>query len=257
MSLALRAGDVIKNDFQLNMKKKRKADRTPVTVTDEAINQFVLEAFHADFPHIDMVGEEGSRQVAAAEYRAFCDPVDGTFPFSHGVPTSTFVLSVLREDTPLVGVIYDPFMNRMWCGEKGKGAFLNGKRIQVSPHATLKDSRVCMIWWPKSKYNLHEVCRRLMNVGSQWDYAASIALFGALAASGESEATIYPGQSGWETAAIQVITEEAGGVVTDVFGNTQTYGPKSEIQGHVVSNGIVHDELIRLIEECQAAPQQY
>ena len=239
------------------MEKRIKADRTPVTATDEAINKFVVQSFHTDYPHIDLVGEEESREVVGAEYRTFCDPVDGTFPFSHGVPTSTFVLSVLKGDTPLLGVIYDPFMNRMWCAEKDKGAFLNGKRIVVSSHSTLKGARVCMIWWPKSRYNLHDVCEFLMNEGAQWDYAASIALFGALNASGESEATIYPGQTGWETAAIQLITQEAGGVVTDMFGNTQTYGPKCEMKGHIASNGKIHDNLVQLVARAKNFPQRY
>jgi len=65
------------------------------------------------------------------------------------------------------------------------------------------------------------------------------------------DATIFPGQDGWETAAMQVIIEEAGGKVTDIYGNKMVYGPKSEISGHIASNGLIHDKLVALVQSCQ------
>jgi len=72
-----------------------------------------------------------------------------------------------------------------------------------------------------------------------------------LLASGRLEATIFPGQMGWETAAMQVIIEQAGGKVTDIFGKKISYGSKGEINGHITSNGFLHDKLVALVQSCQ------
>jgi fructose-1,6-bisphosphatase/inositol monophosphatase family enzyme len=79
----------------------------------------------------------------------------------------------------------------------------------------------------------------------------SIAYLGALVSSGKLEGTIFPSSKGWETAAIQLLVEEAGGKVTDIYGNAMQYGPEGQINGHIVSNGSVHDELLKIVQSCK------
>ena len=90
-----------------------------------------------------------------------------------------------------------------------------------------------------------------MDAGAKWMNFASVAVFGGLIASGQIEASIFPGQKAWETGAMQVIVEEAGGKVTDIYGKPMRYGPNGEIEGHIVSNGWIHDELVEIVRECQ------
>ena len=88
--LAEKCGEIIVANFNLGMKKEWKSDDTPLTVTDTAINREVCAVLLRDYPHICVIGEEESRNVENAEFTVLCDPVDGTIPFSHGIPISTF-----------------------------------------------------------------------------------------------------------------------------------------------------------------------
>lgn len=249
--LAAEAGEIMRQNFRLGMERVHKDDNTPLTETDTAINQLVVDSICRDYPHVRVISEEGNHDVDEAEYTVLCDPVDGTITFCRGIPISSFVISVVKEHQPLAAVIYDPFQERMWHAVKGQGAFVNEKPIKVSTHGTLKRSNVCMVWWKGSPFNLHAVCEKLMDAGSIWANPCTIAYYGGLLASGEQDATIFPGRKGWETAAMQLLAEEAGGKVTDIHGNTMRYGPKGEIEGHIISNGLLHDELVRLVASCQ------
>ncbi|MES2214332.1 MAG: inositol monophosphatase [Patescibacteria group bacterium] len=255
--LALRAGSIIKQNFCLGMVRQTKDDDTPLTVTDTEINQLVVDSIRNDYPHVRVIGEEGNYDVEEAEYTVLCDPVDGTIPFCRGTPISTFVISVMKEHQPLAAMIYDPFMDRLWHATHGSGAFLmtNGgmstRRILVSTHNTLRRSNICMVWWKGSPFNLHAAAQKLMDAGSTWGNPLTIAYYGGLLASGEQDATIFPGLKGWETAAMQLIAEEAGGKATDIHGDTLRYGPQGEIEGHIISNGLIHDELVELVASCQ------
>ena len=94
-------------------------------------------------------GEEGSRGQMESEYRWYIDPVDGTTNFAHGYPV--FCISMGLEHRPaglaadedgeiVAGVVYDPTRDELFVAEKGKGAYLNGRRIQVSRAAILNES---------------------------------------------------------------------------------------------------------------------
>jgi fructose-1,6-bisphosphatase/inositol monophosphatase family enzyme len=233
------------------MERIVKGDNTPLTKSDTDINRLVIQSIERDYPHVRVIGEEENYEPADAEYTVLCDPVDGTIPFSRGVPISAFVISVIREHQPLAAVIYDPFQGRMWHAMKGCGTYLNDRMVRVSEHRSLKRSNVCMVWWKGSPYNLHGACEKLMEAGTIWTNPCVIAYHGGLLASGEYDATIFPGQKGWETAAMQLLAEEAGGRSTDIHGNPNKYGPLGEIEGHIISNGLLHDELVGIIASCQ------
>lgn len=251
IGLAYRAGDIMLRNFQLGMTRELKNDRTPVTESDTAINSLVIKILRRKFPAVDIVGEEESFRISNAEYQVLCDPVDGTIPFCRGIPISAFCISVMHQGTPIIGVIHDPFMGRTWSAERDKGAFLNENPAIVSKCPNIYESHVGMVWWKGSPYHLHDVCGRFLEIGNEWSNSMSIAYFGGLVASGEIDATVFPGRSGWETAAMQVVVEEAGGIVTDIYGQPMVYGPNGEIEGHIVSNGYVHEELVSLVQSCQ------
>lgn len=257
--LATIAGNITRTNFSLGMAREWKSDETPVTAADTQINSMVIESIDRSYPLVQVIGEEGSKIVADARYTVLCDPVDGTIPFSLGLPISTFCISVFEGRKPIMGLIYDPFQDRMWFAEKGQGAWLQTTglraqkvgRIKVSERSTVNRSNICMIWWKEAPYHLHDVCGLLMNAGGHWINPASLAICGGLIASGTMEGSIFPNDKAWETGAMQVIVEEAGGKVTDIYGNEMVYGPNWEIKGHIVSNGLIHDQLVEMVADCQ------
>lgn len=256
-SLAKECGDIIIANFNPGMEKEWKTDDTPLTVTDVTINNDVCAAISRDYPHIRVIGEEKSIEIPTTEYAILCDPVDGTIPFSHGLPISTFCIAVLKDGVPIAGVIYDPFLQRMWHAERDKGSFLGKKKICVSDKQNLEHAMVYAgVLHPKvfnSLYNPLLVISELARNKAITTDVFSIAYFGGLVACGEFDATIHPVTQGWETAAMQIIVEEAGGKATDIHGNNLHYNLQGEIQGHIISNGKIHDALVNLVQECLSA----
>ena len=247
VGLAYRAGEIMCQAFAPGMKRKWKEDNTPLTESDTAINRLVIAQLERDYPHITVIGEEGSRIVDDSEYTIIVDPIDGTIPFCQGIPASTFCIVVLKNGMPIVTMIHDPYCNRTWFAEKGHGSMLNGEPIRVSERATLAQSTLSIMWWNGSIGNLDKVCHELVERKIQWLNLGSVAIMGGLIASGDLIASIFPSQKAWETAAMQLLVEEAGGTATDLNGNKLVYGNDLKIHGHVISNGLVHDDLLAIV----------
>jgi myo-inositol-1(or 4)-monophosphatase len=252
--VAVKAGEIIRKNFKLGMKKEWKEDGSPLTATDIAVNDLVLFSFFRDFPHIMVISEEGDRDVLGSEYKVYCDPLDGTMPFCMGIPISTFCISVVSDDKPITAVIYDPFNERMWHATQGQGAFLGKTRIWVSRHVEINHSKIFIEW--AEKYNFRSVYEKLTDAGARCMNVPSIAYFGGLVASGEMEATFHHGPRPWEAIAMQLLVEEAGGKSTDLFGNPIKFKANSDVlsYGHLISNGEIHDELLKFISESQKTP---
>ena len=246
IGLAKQAGEIIRNNFTLGMKKEWKADNTPLTETDLVVNQLVIDSIKKAFPEHSVLSEEGDYFSKESDYVWVCDPLDGTIPFSHGIPVCAFSLALVYKGESVLGVVYDPFMDRMFFAEKGKGAFMNKKRISVSSRDTFKHSLFSVVHWNGAPFDFSRLAVVLKNEGARISNI-SIAYMGALTAAGEFVGTIFPGDHPNDTAALKVLVEEAGGKVTDIFGNEQRYD--RPIKGHVVSNGILHEKLLALVRE--------
>jgi fructose-1,6-bisphosphatase/inositol monophosphatase family enzyme len=240
LSIAKQAGKVIRTNFNMGMKKKWKSNDTPVTVTDTKINSMVIAAVKKNFPSHDVLGEEESSRKNNSKYLWVCDPVDGTIPFSHGIPTCVFSLALVVDGKPMLGVIYDPFFDRMVFAEYGKGAFLNGKRTRVNKRGidnsvldweSHKTARILKEKFPKS----------LPVTLNSYIYG------GMLVATGELVASVYTWKYAHDAASLKIIIEEAGGETSDIAGHDQRYD--GEVNGMLISNGIVHKKLLGILKE--------
>ena len=246
-SLALKAGNIIKQNFALGMQKDWKDDQTPLTVTDTKINKLVIEEIQKSFPDHSILGEEESAETDS-EFVWVCDPLDGTVPFSHGYPTSVFSLALVKNSQPILGVVYDPYQDRLVIGEKGQGVTLNGQAIGVSSEKVINGKSMINLDCDYKLSKLREGLLKSHNCYVTTFYSAVYA--GFLVAAGEFMAEVYEYNSPWDGAAVKVIVEEAGGRVTDIDGNDQRYDRKP-INGFVASNGLVHEEILRLIKEAK------
>lgn len=245
IDIARQAGEIIRNNFTLGMKREWKEDTSPVTETDLAINSSLIKLVKDNFPDHGVKGEEESYNLDSKTLWV-CDPLDGTIPFTLGVPISTFSLALVVDGRPVLGVVYDPYIDRMFCAEQGKGAYLNNNQINVSDATSLLNAGVAFEAWKMAKYPLWGLDRALEEKGTKTLKFASIVYPTSLVAAGEFLATIFPGKTAHDAAAIKIIAEEAGGKVTDLFGNEQRYD--QEINGFIASNGKVHDEIVELVQ---------
>ncbi len=234
IDIAKRSGEIIRREFKHGMEKKWKNNETPVTKTDIAINKLVIAGVKKYFPNHDVLGEEESYRPNKGKFLWVCDPVDGTIPFSHGIPICVFSLALVEDGKPILGVVYDPFIDRMFFAQKNKGAFLNGKRIHVNKRQ-LKNS---VVNWESHRSPLNIKDKIVFKMAfCCYIYAA------ALVACGELVASFCTSPFAHDGASVKILVEEAGGKVTDRFGKEQRYD--GDIGGILATNGVVHKEMVK------------
>lgn len=236
-------------NFVLGMNKTNKKDGTPVTKADLAINKMVVDLVKKYFSTHGVLGEEQSNIIANSEYTWVCDPIDGTIPFSRGMPTCMFSLALTRNGKSVLGVAYDPFLNRMFYAEAGKGAFLNGKRINVSVHGKLKGAFISHGIWKMERYSMPGlmndfVFKKDVNIFP----IGSVVYNSMLLAVGQLDGILFNYHTAHDVAAIKIVVEEAGGKVTDLYGNEQRYD-REDIKGCLISNGALHKDLLKIIKK--------
>lgn len=227
-----------------------KTDKTIVTKADTEINSRVIDMLTKETPGYSIWGEEESSIIKGSKYTWVCDPVDGTMPFAKAIPISTFSLALVDENgNSVVGVVYDPFQDRLFEAVKGGGAYLNGTKISVSEQSELDGAYIDEELWinHEEKITFNNPKDVLNKAGAKVTTQCSAVLMGCFVAKGSYDAMIFGQGKPEDIAALAVIVTEAGGKVTDLFGNEQRYD--TNIKGAIVSNGMLHDKLCGALEE--------
>ncbi len=243
------AGKIMKEYFYSNQKNTTyKSDRTPVTIADEKINQYLIKKVKEKYPTHSVLGEEASNKQQS-KYAWVCDPLDGTASFVRGVPIAVFSLALVIDGNPEIGVVYDPFLDNMYTAIKGQGAYCNNKEIHVNniDYKELGCSIDCYMWH-SAKYDTLEIIRDI-RAGAKTFETGSVAHGSMLVASGKISAVIFPGSehANCDLAASKLIVEEAGGKVTDLFGKNQRFD--QDLNGAILSNGIIHEKLVSVAKK--------
>jgi myo-inositol-1(or 4)-monophosphatase len=243
IGLARRAGDLMRANFSLGTKKTWKEDHSPLTVTDTAINDMVIEAVRDAYPGHAVIGEEESwGDGRLADWTWVCDPIDGTIPFSHGYPTFAFSLGLAHHGEAVLGVVYDPMLDRLVVARKGHGATLNGEPVKVDGLATLQHSVVAL----ELPAHFKDIRSQLRDLGCFGTSMHSFVYEGMLLGIGEFAGAIYAHDKPWDVCALDVIIKEAGGVATNVRGEANAYN--GLVNGFVAAaNETIHQQLLELI----------
>lgn len=246
VDLAKEAGKITKDAFFKRHITNWKQDDSPVSEVDLQIDNLVNERIKLAFPDHGILSEESDETASHSEYVWVCDPIDGTFPYMHGMPSATFSLALVKNGVPILGVIYDSFLDRLFFAEKGKGAELNGVPMSVSKVNTLQKTIVGISLWLHAPYNLAPLMGAFQaELALPINLAANIYM-SALVASGNIGGVIYNDTKPHDAAAVKIIVEEAGGKVTDLYGNEQRYD--APITGMVASNGLLHQQILDIIQ---------
>jgi fructose-1,6-bisphosphatase/inositol monophosphatase family enzyme len=244
--LAQTAGAIIRQELVLGANKEWKSDHTPVTMVDKKINQLVIDTIHQEFPEHSILAEEGSDLTRSKEFVWICDPIDGTFPFMHGIPTSTFVLALVHDGQPILGVVYDPFMDRLFTATKGNGTMLNGTPIHTKLTTSILDESVGVVPWKGDMDIFTPLMAKLADSRAKLFSLLSIVYMDTMVACGEFAATIFPGASAHDSAASKIIIEEAGGVFTSLTGEVDRYD--RPVHGHLAcANKEIHSQIVTLL----------
>lgn len=218
-----------------------KSDVTLLTEFDTKINSFILTEIKKQFPDHAALGEEGGIGNFQSKYCWVFDPIDGTKSFVLGVPLCMIVLSLFENGKPILATAYDPFSKEFYHASEGEGAFCNGEKISVSTADVTKGITICAGAW-SYKYYPHLKSNKLQ--------ATAIANAGysiAKVATGKAAALIINKPSFYDSGALTLLIEEADGKVSTFEGDAISHEPWSK--SIVVSNGVVHEELLKVIAE--------
>lgn len=243
VELARQAGELMRKNFTLGMRKEWKEDSTPLTATDKAINDFVVAALRERYPTHGIIAEEGS-DYDGQEACWICDPIDGTLCFSTGMPTSTFLLAFVEHGQAQLAVVYDPYMERLFTAERGKGAFLNGERITMRPPSQLRSQSIAFCG--RKVVALTTALQRSVDEGMFLTNIPSAGYLFALVAAGELVGCVMHGGNLWDVAAPSLIIEEAGGRFTDLRGEPYTF--PCETFGAIAATPELHAQLVKWVE---------
>ncbi len=244
--VALQAGTIMKKYFMRKYISSYKGDKTIVTLADKEINAYLVKRVKEKFPAHCVDGEE--EQFGKSKYVWVCDPVDGTAMYARGIPVAVFSLALVIDGTSTIGVVYDVFTDNLYYGAKGCGAYQNGEKISVNNYE-LEDMKSVSHYdmWPEAEYNLFST---IQDLGKKTYFVGlgSVIRASVCVASGEFVSVIFPGtkHKNCDIAAVKVIVEEAGGKVTDLFGNEQRYD--ENINGAIITNGKVHNDILLAIQ---------
>ncbi len=182
-----------------------------------------------------LMEERGAVAGKDQTHRWIVDPLDGTTNFLHGIPHFAISIGLEREGALVAGLIYNPVTNELYTAEKGKGAFLNDRRLRVAARKTLAD---CVIGTgiPNRGDSGHKLflseCERLMPEVSGVRRYGAAALDLAYVAAGRLDGFWERGLSPWDLAAGIVLVREAGGFVTDCEGADRIFESGAVLAGN-------------------------
>jgi myo-inositol-1(or 4)-monophosphatase len=253
ISVAKEAGCFIRGELErvtsehIEVKEKHSL----VTYVDKETEKMIVTQLKEIFPEAAFLTEEGTtEQLTGKEYTWVIDPLDGTTNFLQHIPVFCVSIALVKNGRPILGAIYDPMQNESFYAWKGGGAWMNGKRIQVSQTPLLSDA-VIATGFPYARKNISslivllrlilEEARGLRRLGSA---ALDLAYTACGRFDGYYEALINP----WDVAAGILLVEEAGGLVTDMDGQLNPlYSP------HILAgNPFIHEVLLNHSKEVNA-----
>ncbi len=254
LGIARAAGFIIEKRFTSGFTMTFKEDQSPVTAADKEVNRFVISEVQRDAPGIDILGEEESARTESP-WQLQIDPIDGTLPFTWGLPASTFMAALLFEGKPQMSVVCNPYADALYYAVRGEGAFVrtrtNTHCIRVSECVPGDGSKgkpaVGLATAPRVPgLDMFDVGKVLGKSGIRSVMIASMGYLDMLVARGVFVGTIFTGDTPWDTSAGHLIIEEAGGKATDLEGNPINYGfAKDRTKpGRVFSNGQYHEVLL-------------
>jgi len=246
---AKKAGELIKESLgTISSEKIQNKDVFDyVTNVDKESEQLIIDLIHKHFPAHEILAEESGETGCEHSHRWIIDPLDGTTNFIHSYPNSAVSIALEENGTLILGVIYDPYRDELFCAEKGRGAFLNDSPIQVSKRSNLsfcliatgfpfRNKDFLSLYWQV----LSEIFLKVSGVRRTGSAALDLAHIACGRFDGFLELKLSP----WDVAAGSVIIQEAGGKITDFAGENNHVRT-----GNVIaSNSLIHDFLLQKVK---------
>jgi len=224
---ARRAATVI-NRASLDVDLLRVETKSPndfVTEVDRAAEEAIIQVLRDAYPSHSILAEESGETgpEADTEYQWIIDPLDGTTNFLHGFPQYAISIALARRGVVEQAVVFDPNRNEMFTASKGAGAFLNDRRIRVSKRLRLQEALIGTGFPYRQFANIDTylaIFKELTQKTAGLRRPGAAALDLAYVAAGRLDGFWEFGLSPWDMAAGSLLISEAGGLVSDLSGES-------------------------------------
>lgn len=262
---AARAAGAIINRASLDVDRLTVTSKGPndfVTEVDQAAERAIIETLLTAYPDHAILAEESGRAMGSqtSDYVWIIDPLDGTTNFIHGFPQYAVSIALAFKGKVEQAVVYDPARNDLFYATKGRGAFLNDKRLRVSKRIRLADSLIGTGFPFRKGDNFKrylKIMEALMPLCAGLRRPGAAALDLCYVAAGWYDAFFETGLSPWDVAAGSLIVSEAGGLVGNFTGEADFLYQREILAG----SPKVYAQLVpilasytRVITEDDAAP---
>ena len=243
-----KAGKILKKGYYSNKDVTFKAKKDLVTKYDVAVENYLKKKFSKKFKEFNIIAEESDNTLIEFNNSIIIDPIDGTTNFVNGVPHTAISVGVYKDKKPYLAIVYNPILDELYEAKIGKGAYLNGEKLEVSKEDNFQKALIATGFPYSSGTNsddLNDVIKKLKDIlplcqdirrlGS-----ASIDL--CMVAKGTFEGYYEMNLKAWDVSAGILILTEAGGTVSTIDGSEYKLFEDKYI---VATNGKIHDELIK------------
>ena len=250
---ARKAGSII-NRASLDLELVRvgsKGRSDFVTEVDHAAERAIIEMLHKAYPDHAILAEE-SGASGKSEYRWIIDPLDGTTNFIHGFPQYAVSIALEHRGQVTQAVVYDPTRNELFTATRGRGAFLNERRLRVSRRDRLSECLIGTGFPFRSLEHLDQYVRMFKSItehtaGIRRPGAATLDL--AYVAASRLDGFWETGLAPWDMAAGSLLILEAGGLVSNFDGD-----PGFLTDGHIVAGSPkIFPQLLKLVGDVHRA----
>ncbi|HQP25190.1 MAG TPA: inositol monophosphatase family protein [Smithellaceae bacterium] len=250
VDLARKSGALLKEKFSQKHQIHYKGEINLVTEADQMSEALIIEAINRNFPEHGILSEESPAIAGAGKMRWIVDPLDGTTNYAHGFPVFCVSIALENDGKVVMGVIYDPMREELFSAVRGKGAYLNGKKLSVSSIRDISRSLLAT-GFPydireSRENNLDYFNRMAVNVQAI-RRAGAAALDLAYLAAGRFDGFWELKLKPWDTAAGCLMVEEAGGRISDIKGD-RWHLQSANI---LASNGFIHEQMIKILQNVE------
>jgi myo-inositol-1(or 4)-monophosphatase len=247
---ALEAGKYLKINVGKIRHIERKAGQETnlVTEIDKKAEETIIRRIKKHFLSHDFLCEESGAAEIKSEYRWIIDPLDGTVNYTHGLPIFCVSIGLEHKGNIVLGVVYDPSLDELFAAEKGKGARLNKKRIEVSKSAKLIESLVVTGFPYTVNKNPEPDITHFRNFVVEAQAVrrlGSAALDLSYVACGRFDGFWEGSLNPWDMAAGVLLVTEAGGKWTDYRGFPSNVYNKQML----ATNGLIHEQMIGVLKK--------
>jgi len=248
ISIAKDAGHYLITTFRADpeLLKERGSSKEIVTRYDKESDQRIIAALTRAYPDHNLLTEESGRTDRGSPYTWVVDSLDGSGNYANSNPYFSVSIALLKDDEPILGVVYSPFLHELYVAEKGRGATLNGEPLAVSDTPRLANASLVTCEGNDSRHErIAKAYAALLPRVKDLRKIGSAALECCMVAAGRADGYLTFSIDPWDVAAGVLIAQEAGAKVTTFTG--EDWRPQRT--DLLVTNGAIHDELAAALND--------